>query len=419
MPLPVSATSFLPNPLTGARAQESGFNIGKQSSDFANFVSGALQGASTTAGIINQVQEIQARPGEIARKEQEQQRRERQTKLQEEEFEFEKGDQFEFEKQKSERGFELQEQRINLERKRLAQQASKAAIGRRKEAQELGLETALVQLEQSNIDSLLSEYQNDPGTTTRLLLENDAASDKRRERALPSLSNYIRNPNNPEDKRQQAEQLFESLNDKAFLMDNLKKTNDSFQLLDSNHYPMERSDSVFLRSQKNADGIDERLLRVFDKNGKEKYAISESDLDKDPDRSGKDKDTFFGAGRRIEDYQRKQKEERENPLKQLAEAKARQAGQPLQQERPAKQGPQRQRLQPGDTGVAPAATPAQARQRGVQDQSQVRGGRGREEIASPQLREGERQLRDIAGVRQRGQKDKPVLDPETIQSPLF
>jgi len=44
MPLPISSNVFIPNPLTPIRAAESGFNIGKQSSDFANITEGVFKG---------------------------------------------------------------------------------------------------------------------------------------------------------------------------------------------------------------------------------------------------------------------------------------------------------------------------------------------------------------------------------------
>lgn len=107
MPLPVSAQGYFPNPALNFQAAQAGFNIGKQSSPFANIVSGLFEGAqkyaniestfagteATKARTAQTQQQIEAFPAQEARAEAEQKRREKETeakiaqdKLKEEQF---------------------------------------------------------------------------------------------------------------------------------------------------------------------------------------------------------------------------------------------------------------------------------------------------------------------------------------------
>lgn len=431
MPLPVSATSFLPNPLVQVDARRAGFELGTKSSGFANFVTGAFQGAETTLGLIDRVQQIEARPREEAR-------REREADLREERFELEKrreersADQFDRRLDLDERKFEtdtgFESEKINLRRKELAIRASTAAVNNRKAAREAGIENSIVQLEQGNPDSLLAEFQQDAGLTGRLLLDNSKGSKERRRRAQSAISSFMQSGNGTELQRERLRQVSENLEDQRFLIDNQEKTAAAFAALDTSNIPAAVDQLVLVeRSElkgsalKDSTGEFQDVLRVFDQDGKQTFSISEETLRK---RGVQDEriESIMGAGQRIQEYQRRQRKAIEKPLKQLADAKARQSGQPLQEERPAQEPRQRQRLQ--GSGVTPAPTPAAARQRSQggetrQERVQRLSAAEREQgsIRSPQSKKGEQQLREIAGLAD--ESAGPQLSQETIQGPLL
>ena len=406
MPLPVSAKSFLPNPLVSIDAERAGFDIGQRSNNFANFVSGAFQGASTTAGIIEQVQRIEGRPREEAR-------RDRQLKLEEQRFELSKerearqGVQDDRNFELNTERIELERERINLRRRDLAIQASEAAVKNRTIAREVGVENSIVQLENGNPDSLIAEYSENPGQAGKLLLDNSKGSKGRRARAQSAISSYLQSDNGTEDQRQRLAQISENLEDQRYLIDNAEKTSAAFSALSSNHIPAEADQLVLVtREKRNGVGLEPKdqfqdVVRVFDQDGKQTYSISEDTLR----RRGLSDDrieTVLGASQRIQEYQRRQQKAIEKPLAQLAEARAKQQGQPVQQEQPVKTQRARQQLQ--GTGLAPAATPAQARARESEESSNERAKRLREierkegSIRSPQSKTGESQLRELAGL---------------------
>lgn len=154
MPLPISATTYQHNPLTGVKAEQAGKEIG---SPFSNFVEGLFSGAKQGLQIAGAVQELQFAPREQERKDKRLQLDEIQTKAA---LKREKrlADQAELERDYKERSLDIRERGLDI------RQDKNAASIRRMDARSAlaAQEQAKSNIVNGAIDNLITNGNPDP-----------------------------------------------------------------------------------------------------------------------------------------------------------------------------------------------------------------------------------------------------------------